>query len=112
MKKYSIKKSSGIGYEYNEITKVWINDEGKLRYKMIVPDHDVESVLLKAQKEGGLYITIPYSGNEGDLHILAQKKHFVSSFDEQIFNAVEANLKSGLVEPENISDLKTKNTKI
>ncbi len=99
MKKYLIKKSSGIGCKYNEIAKVWINDNGQLCCKMIISDKDAESVILKAQKEGGLYITIPYSKNEGNLHVKAQKKHFVSANDEQIFDAIEANLKSGLVEP-------------
>ncbi len=97
--KYSIKKSHGIGHRYNEIAKVWINDDGQLCYEMIISDKDVEGVILKAQKDGGLFITIPYSKNEGNLHIEAQKKHFIPINDEQIFNAIEANLKNGLVEP-------------
>lgn len=99
--KYTIKKSQGIGQKYDEIAKVWLGDDGQLHYEMIIPDQDIEEVILKAQKDGGLFIRVPYSDNVGKLQVKAQKRQFIRINDEQIFNAIEINLKSGLVEPEN-----------
>ena len=94
--KYLIKKSAGFGYEHKLVANVSIDEKGKLLYNMVVEDEGVENLLLKAQKEGGLYMLIPFSDNE---NIRGIKEQFVRINDtEHFIDALEFNLKDGLVD--------------
>jgi hypothetical protein len=100
-RKYFIKKSPELGYNHMIVAKFWIDDRGKLLYIITVPDKDVEQVLSKAQREGGLYMPIPFSSHKEEVAITGLKKHFVPVTDVEHFaDAIEFNLKSGLVELE------------
>jgi len=99
--KYFIKKSPGLGYDHRVVAKFWIDDQRKLLYIMTVPDENVEQVLSKAQREGGLHMHIPFSSHKGKMAITGLKEHFVPVTDAEHFaDAIEFNLKSGLVDLE------------
>lgn len=101
MTKYTIKKFSNIGKKPQIVAKFNISEAGELSYEMLISDSDVENVLIKAREQKGLECLVPFRCNVGGLNMVGQKKGFVKTTElTHIMDAIEYNLKNGLVEKE------------
>ncbi|MDD3006045.1 MAG: hypothetical protein PHX30_00465 [Candidatus Pacebacteria bacterium] len=98
MQSYIIRKSPGLHQEHREVARLTVDDEGKVLYDLIILDNDVERVLSQAQIAGGLYCLVPFREEKNGAVILGQKEIFVKTTDADFMEAIEFNLKSGLVD--------------
>lgn len=100
---YIIRKSPGLGYKHTPVARVEIDEQGNLHYTMLTEDKDVEQVLLRAQKEGGLTDRVPFSlgNNKEGPQASGLREEFIKITDDKYFaNAIETNLKNGMVDKE------------
>ncbi|MDD3190775.1 MAG: hypothetical protein PHI66_03745 [Candidatus Pacebacteria bacterium] len=98
MQSYIIRKSLGLHKEYQEVARATVDDEGKVSYELIIVDNDVERVLAEAQNAGGLYCRVPFRKEKDRAVIIGQKEIFVKTTDADFMEAIELNLKGGLVD--------------
>ncbi len=100
--KYIIRKSLGLGGEHRPVARVEIDMQGKLQYMMLREDAKVESVLMQAQKDGGLSARVPFSFEDKNSGTLAEglKRVFIKVTDEHFASAVEDNVGGGLMDKE------------
>ena len=98
MQSYIIRKSPGVHPEYREVARVNVDDEGKILYEMLVTDNEVERMLLEAQIAGGLYCYASFGEEKGGAVIIGRKEILVKTTDADFLEAIESNLKGGLVD--------------
>ena len=98
MQSYIIRKSPGLYQEHREVARIEVDDEGKILYDIMIVDNDVERVLSEAQNTGGLYCRVPFSEEKDGVVITGQKEIFVKTTDANFMDAIESNLKGGLVD--------------
>ena len=98
MQSYIIRKSPALHQEYREVARVNVDDEGKILYEMLVTDIEVERMLLEAQIAGGLYSRVSFVEEKDGAIITGQRETFVKTTDADFLEAIESNLKGGLVD--------------
>jgi hypothetical protein len=98
MQSYIIRKAPKLHQEYQEVARITVDDEGKLSYEMLVIDNEVERMLAEAQIASGLYCRAMFVEEKDGVAVTGQRETFVKTTDSDFLEAIEANLKTGLVD--------------
>ena len=98
MQSYIIRKSPRPHQERQEVARINVDDEGKLSYEMLVIDNDIKRMLAEAQIASGLYCRAMFVEEKDGAAVTGQRETFVKTTDADFLEAIEANLKAGLVD--------------